>query len=271
MAKAGLGSRRHNEALIRAGRVRLNGRIARLGDKADPQKDRIEVDSQLLKTQSHAYVYVAVNKPKGVISSLQDELGEGRRTVRDLVGLPGHLYPVGRLDKQSSGLMLLTNDGELAHRLTHPSFGHEKTYDVVVEGKVSQESLERWRRGLWLDGRKTAPAKVHVVRKETHFTHLEIVMHEGRKRQIRRVANMLGHSVSRLVRVKIGPISLGKLKPGEWRYLSQEEIASLRSAVKQTASSPSNRRQRPHKKSTAGKHRQSKKRNSTWKRQRNPK
>jgi pseudouridine synthase len=231
MAQANLGSRRECEKLIAAGQVKVNGRVASLGDKATPGQDRIEVRGRQLQLSQSEQIYVALNKPKGVISSLSDELQKGRKTVRDLVPLPGHLYPVGRLDKQSTGLMLMTNDGDLAHKLTHPRYGHEKTYRVTLDGKISPEALERWRRGLWLDNQKTMPAKVEIVRQEKAFTLLEIVMREGRKRQIRRVANLLGYPVQLLVRERIGPIQLGDLKPGDWRHLTEKEMRLLKANV----------------------------------------
>ncbi len=244
MAQAGLGSRRENEKVIAAGRVRVNGRTAKLGDKANPETDRIEVNGRLLKVRSSKdkLIYIALNKPKGVISSLEDELGKGRRTVRDLIPLPGHLYPVGRLDKQSAGLMLMTNDGDLAHKLTHPRYGHEKMYRVAVEGKISAEILNEWRRGVRLDNRKTAPAKIKVINQGANYTLLEIVMREGRKRQIRRIANMLGHPVTLLVREKIGPITLSNLKTGEWRHLSRGEVSALKKAVETGAKRPRRKR-----------------------------
>lgn len=243
MAQAGIGSRRQNEKLIEAGRVRVNGRVATLGDKADPEKDRIEVDGQRLKLPQQKQLYIALHKPKGVISSLEDELDEGRPTVRDLIDVPGHLYPVGRLDKQSTGLMLMTNDGRLAHHLTHPRYRHEKTYEVVVEGRIPPEALEQWRRGVMLDERLTAPAKVRMIQQQKSFTQLEVVMREGRKRQIRRIASMLGHPVTRLKRVKIGPLELGDLKPGQWRHLRPEEVASLQAAVRKNLPPSRSRRQ----------------------------
>jgi len=231
MAQAGLGSRRECEKLIANGRVSVNGRRATLGDKADPTTDTIVVNGRRIRPLQTEKVYVALHKPKGVISSLDDELEEGRTTVRDLVPLPGHLYPVGRLDKQSTGLILMTNDGSLAHKLTHPRYGHEKTYKVVVEGRISQEALMKWQDGVYLDGRKTIPAKINVIQQDVSFTHLEIVMREGRKRQIRRVASMLGFPVKQLVREKIGPLTLGSLKPGDWRHLTDKEVAALKEAV----------------------------------------
>lgn len=231
MAQAGLGSRRECEKLIANGRVSVNGRRATLGDKADPTTDTIVVNGRTIKPLQTEAIYVALHKPKGVLSSLEDEMEEGRTTVRDLVPLPGHLYPVGRLDKQSTGLILMTNDGDLAHKLTHPRYGHEKTYKVIVEGRISQEALEKWRAGIYLDGRKTIPAQITVIQQDVSFTRLEIVMREGRKRQIRRVANMLGFPVTQLVREKIGPLTLGNLKLGDWRHLTEKEVAALKAAV----------------------------------------
>jgi pseudouridine synthase len=231
MAQAGIGSRRDCEKLITEGRVRVNGRVATLGDKADPSADTVEVNGRALKLKHIEFVYVALNKPKGIISSLEDELERGRKTVRDLIPLPGHLYPVGRLDKQSEGLMLMTNDGDMAHKLTHPRYEHKKTYHATLDGRIKSESLEAWRRGVLLEDGRTYPVEINILRQEATFTHLEITMHEGRKRQIRRIASMFGHPVTKLVRVKIGPIELGNLKPGEWRYLKSHEITELRQAT----------------------------------------
>lgn len=228
MARANLGSRRENEKTIAAGHVKVNGKVAKLGDKADENKDKIEVNGRSLTISKQQPVYIALYKPKGIISSLEDELGAGRRTVRDLVDVPGHLYPVGRLDKQSMGLMLMTNDGDLAHKLTHPRYGHSKTYRVTIEGEISHDALTQWRRGIWYDGKKTIPADVEILEKGKDFTLLEIVMREGRKRQIRRVAAQLGYAVIQLVRMKIGPIELGNLRPGQWRHLQGWEINQLR-------------------------------------------
>jgi len=229
MARAGFGSRRACEELIRQGRVAVNGQIAQLGQKADPDRDRITVDGRLVQ-ENRVRTYVALHKPRGVLSDEGD--GSGRLpTVRDLVSLPGHLYPVGRLDLRSEGLILLTNDGDLAYRLTHPRFGHEKEYRALVEGEPDEATLARWRRGVFLDGRRTAPAEVTVVGRESGGAWLRVVLREGRKRQIRRVAAMLGHPVRRLIRVRIGPLRLGGLKPGQWRKLTDAEVKAIRSAV----------------------------------------
>jgi len=183
---------------------------------------------------------------KPIISSLEDELNQGRRTVRDLIDVPGHLYPVGRLDKQSTGLMLLTNDGSLAHRLTHPRYEHEKMYHVTLQGRIAPELLEKWRRGVKLDGRRTAPAKIRIINQDVSFTQLEIVMREGRKRQIRRIASLLGHPVQSLVRQGIGSLTLGNLKSGDWRHLDPSEVAELRATVGSN-SARSGRRRPPRK------------------------
>ncbi len=230
MARAGLGSRRENERVISAGRVRVNGRVARLGDKANPLSDLVEVDGRpLALTPGH--IYVKLYKPRGVISSLEDELGQGRPVVRDLVPIRGHIYPVGRLDRQSEGLMLLTNDGQLAHRLTHPRFEHNKVYEAVLEGHIPHKDVEQWRKGVMLDEKITAPATIEVIHQSADESQLRITMREGRKRQIRRIAAAFGHPVQRLLRIKIGPLTLGDLQPGEWRLLTEEEIMRLQQSV----------------------------------------
>jgi pseudouridine synthase len=229
LARAGFGSRRACEELIRQGRVAVDGRVAELGQKADPDLAQITLDGkpvQVGKTRT----YVALHKPRGVLSDEGD--GTGRlSTVLDLVPLPGHLFPVGRLDLRSEGLMLLTDDGELTYRLTHPSFGHEKEYRALVEGQPDETTLKKWRQGVFLDGRRTAPADVAALQRERDKTWLKIVLREGRKRQIRRVAAMLGYPVHRLIRVRIGPLHLGDLKPGQWRRLTDGEVHALRSSA----------------------------------------
>lgn len=245
MARAGFGSRRENEQIIAGDRVTVNGRVAKLGDKADPQVDRIEVDGKPLKLDEQA-TYILLNKPRGVISSLEDELQQARTTVRDLIPKSGHLYPVGRLDKPSEGLILMTNDGQIAHRLTHPRYEHEKVYEVILEGAVSNAVLNQWRRGVMLDGRITAPAPIKVLEQSKGHTRLRIVLREGRKRQIRRIAAGFDHPVRRLVRVKIGPLELGDLQPGQWRSLTPQEVNKLRSAVKERPRRRRSRQNRKH-------------------------
>jgi 23S rRNA pseudouridine2605 synthase len=223
LARAGFGSRRACEELIRQGRVTVNGQVAQLGQKADPDRDHIAVDGRQLHLH-YRRTYIAFHKPRGVLS---DEGSGHRPTVGDLVPLPGRLFPVGRLDLRSEGLILLTNDGELANLLTHPRYEHTKEYHVYIEGYPDDETLRRWRQGTFLDGRRTAPAEVSVLRREGDGTWLRVVLREGRKRQIRRVAAMLGHPVHRLIRVRIGPVHLGTLKPGEWRHLTKRELRRL--------------------------------------------
>lgn len=229
MAKAGFGSRRANEKIIRQGRVRVNGRVARLGEKADPRADDITVDGEPIAFEEP--IYVMLNKPKGVLSSTEDE--EERTTVRDLVGVEGHIYPVGRLDKPSEGLILLTNDGKLAHRLTHPRYQHEKVYDVIVEGPIPDEALRQWRGGLRLGDKMTAPAGIEVVERGQDHTRLRVTLREGRKRQIRRIAAMFGHPVRRLFREAIGPLHIGDLPAGQWRHLTEAEVQTLKRSVRE--------------------------------------
>ena len=179
--------------------------MVELGAKADPIRDVIKVDGKRVHFESKR-IYLALNKPIGVVTTNADEFG--RKTVRDLIPIEGHLYPVGRLDADSEGLVLLTNDGDLANALTHPRYEHEKEYRVLVEGEPSASTLKAWRHGVLLEGQMTAPAKVEVTGGDRGLTWVRVTMHEGRKRQIREVAGMLGHPVKYLQRVRIGPIRL---------------------------------------------------------------
>jgi 23S rRNA pseudouridine2605 synthase len=225
LARAGFGSRRSCEELISAGRVTVNGKVAVLGDKADPLTDQLAVDLVPLPA-AEKLVYVALHKPRHVLSAVSTP--DGRRTVRDLVDLPERIYPVGRLDFESEGLVLLTNDGELANRLSHPRYGHEKEYHVLVARRPDAEQLETWRRGVVLeDGYKTAPARVTILETASKGVWLEVVLKEGRKRQIREVGNRIGLPVLRIIRTRIGSLKLGKLKLGEWRHLTRSEVESL--------------------------------------------
>jgi 23S rRNA pseudouridine2605 synthase len=226
LAQAGLGSRRACEQLIAAGRVTINGQVAKLGEKADPEKDRIVVDGRQIKFVQDL-IYIAIYKPRGVLSTVAAP--DPRPTVRDLVELQGHFYPVGRLDVDSEGLILLTNDGELANRLTHPRFGHEKEYRVLVARRPDEAQLATWRRGVVLeDGYRTAPAQVEVESLAGKGTWLRVILREGRKRQIREIGMQLGLPVVRIIRVRIGTLLLGKLKPREWRHLTAQEVADLK-------------------------------------------
>lgn len=225
LARAGLGSRRACEELIRAGRVTVNGQVARLGQKADPRQDHITLDGKPIRVQE-GHTYIALYKPVGVVSTARDP--QGRETVLDLVRSPVRLYPVGRLDYMSEGLVLLTDDGDLAQQLMHPRYEHPKEYMVRLVGCVGDEAIARWREGVLLEDGATAPADVALVRRDRGSTWLRVVLREGRKREIRRVAELLGHSVEQLIRVRIGPVHLGNLQPREWRHLTELELTELR-------------------------------------------
>lgn len=224
IARAGLASRRAAEELIEMGRVTVNGQKARLGMSADPHRDDILVDGERLKLPE-SFDYFMLNKPKGVISD--EDVSGNHQSARDLIPVEGHLYPVGRLDLGSEGLMLFTNDGALAHRLTHPRYDHPKTYQVLLDGNVQEETLDRWRHGIVIEGKRTRPAHVDKIRKSRSGTLLEVTLREGRKRQIRKVASTLGHTVISLTRTKLGPLELGDLPVGAWRRLTIEEVAAL--------------------------------------------
>jgi 23S rRNA pseudouridine2605 synthase len=226
LSQAGIASRRAAEDLIRAGRVTVNGNVAKLGDKADLTRDTVRVDGEPLKAPE--FVYFLLYKPYGVVSTNKRQPQEKRRVVRDLIPHKGHLFTVGRLDADSEGLILLTNDGDLADKLMHPRYGHRKTYEVLVVGTPDAKTLNAWRRGVELDDGRTAPAKVRVIEQRAHDTRLEIVMREGRKRQIRRVASLLGHPVKQLIRTRIEFLEIGHLRPGQWRTLSPKEVRLLK-------------------------------------------
>ena len=235
LAQAGLGSRRTAEALIADGRVRVNGEVATLGTRADPEADTIEVDGAIVGVRQ-GLVHYLLNKPAGVVTTASDP--QGRPTVVDLVPPEPRVYPVGRLDADSEGLLVLTNDGDLAHRLTHPSFGVDKEYLAEVAGTPSRGTLRRLREGVELDDGPTAPAKVSLVGDHT----LRITIHEGRNRQVRRMGEAVGHPVRRLVRVRVGPLSDRRLAPGDWRPLTQAEVRALERAA---AAPPTSGAERP--------------------------
>ncbi len=226
MSAAGHCSRRQAEELLRQGRVEVNGRIAGLGDQADPQIDRIYVDGSPLATVIAERVLL-LNKPPGVISSCHDP--QGRETVLDLIpaDLRRGLHPVGRLDADSRGALLLSNQGELTLKLTHPRYAHSKTYRVTVRGTPDQCKLQRWRQGIELDGSRTLPASVKLLHSQREHSTLEVILREGRNRQIRRIASLLGHSVMDLQRTAIDGLALGSTAEGCWRELSNQEWRSL--------------------------------------------
>ncbi len=226
MAGAGIGSRRKCEDIIRQGRVRVNGAVAKIGAKADPAVDQILVDGERI-AEAAAPLYIALNKPQGLLSSTQAEAGDERGTIRDLVEAPGHLFTIGRLDVDSEGLMILTNDGALANRVSHPRYEHTKTYKVTVKGKLGQKARDSWEAGVWLDDSRTAACSVTVLQSLKRSTVLRVVMVEGRKRQIRRVGMALGYPVVRLVRTHIGQLGLGTLRKGAWYQLDEDEVQAM--------------------------------------------
>ncbi len=228
LAQAGYGSRRACETIIEAGRVRVNGYIAVLGQKADPFKDKISVDGKPIAA-AEQLIYIALYKPRNVLSTVEAEVGDQRQTVRDLIQIEGHLYPVGRLDFDSEGLVLMTNDGDLTNRLTHPRYGHEKEYRVLLARRPDEEQLGTWRRGVVLeDGYKTQPADVRFESTSGKGAWIRVTMGEGRKRQIREIGMLLGLPVVRILRVRIGTLRLGNLKPRQWRHLTSEEVQALK-------------------------------------------
>lgn len=245
MAQADIGSRRHCESIISQGRVQVNGETVALGAKADPTVDLIQVDGVRISSAFEP-LYIVVNKPKGVLSSNKSQ-DDDRPTIRELVDVPGHLFTIGRLDADSEGLLILTNDGALANRVSHPRYEHTKTYKVTVHGKVARETIETWERGIWLDGSRTAACSVRALQSIKRSTVLRIVMLEGRKRQIRRVAAQLGHPVIRLVRTHIGQLGLGTLRKGAWYQLDADEVQALQSPARELNDIRRARRQRKRK------------------------
>ena len=238
LARVGVASRRASEELIESGRVTVNGQVAHLGQRVDPAADAIAVDGVAVSA-APGLVYYLLNKPRGVVTTAADP--EGRRTVVDLVPPDPRVYPVGRLDADSEGLIVLTNDGGLAHRMAHPSYGLDKEYLVEVEGAPSPAALRRLREGVDLEDGRTAPARVSQVAPGA----LRIVIHEGRNRQVRRMCDAVGHPVRRLVRSRIGPVADRSLPPGRWRPLTTAEVRALEQAVATPRPRPGRPRRAP--------------------------
>jgi len=231
IAHAGVSSRREAEAMIREGRVTLNGRVVtELGTRADPDRDHIKVDGKLI-TKAEPHRYILLYKPKEVMTTVEDP--QGRRTVIDLVrGIRERIYPVGRLDFHSEGLVLLTNDGELAFKVSHPTHGSVKTYSVKVRGVPEERLVDKLRRGITIDGKRTLPCDIERMRTtgksdDEGNSWFEVKLREGRTQQIRKMFQAVGHPVSKLRRVAIGPISDPKLTPGVWRELTKHEVKML--------------------------------------------
>jgi 23S rRNA pseudouridine2605 synthase len=223
LARAGVASRRRADELIRDGRVRVNGRRGELNTVVGA-RDVVEVDGNRVERQP--LVYVLLNKPRGVVTTASDP--QGRPTVVDLVDHEVRVVPVGRLDADTSGAILLTNDGQLAHRLAHPRYGVPKVYDVDIDGSPSPEELDALRKGVELEDGKTAPAGVRIIRRGSRVSRLEITLHEGRNRQVRRMCEAVGHRVQSLHRRRYAGLRLVDLGPGQWRELTADEVASLR-------------------------------------------
>ncbi|MCI6361735.1 MAG: rRNA pseudouridine synthase [Eubacterium coprostanoligenes] len=227
MAEQGVASRRKSEDLIRAGKVKVNGHVAEIGMKINPRKDLVTVGKQkLTNVKNRKMVYVMLNKPRGYVTTVSDELG--RKTVMDLLPDFGcRIYPVGRLDKDSEGLLLLTNDGSFTNCMTHPSHEYAKVYRVTVRPAVNDDILFNLRNGIEIDGRKTAPCEVTVLTEEENRVVLEFILHEGRNRQIRKMCESQGLEVARLKRISIGPVKLGMLKQGDYRELTEQDVKKL--------------------------------------------
>lgn len=232
LARIGIGSRRVCEEMIADGRVSVNGVIADLGRRVDVESDRVELDGVPIGVRP-GLVHYLLNKPTGVITTADDP--QGRPTVLDLVPEDPRVFPVGRLDMDTEGLLLLTNDGDLTHRLTHPSFGVEKEYIAQVDGTPTRAALRRLREGIELDDGLTAPADAALLAPGV----IRLTIHEGRNRQVRRMCEAIGHPVTRLVRSRIGPLADRRLKPGTWRVLSGDELRALEKAVAAGGGTPS--------------------------------
>lgn len=231
LSEAGVCSRRHGENLIRTGKVRVNGAVVTtLGTKIDPEKDRVQVDGRPVQVDSQK-IYVALHKPRGYVTSCDHP---GQQVVIDLIDIKERIYPVGRLDKDSTGLLLLTNDGRLHHRLSHPSFDHEKEYEVTVERPIDDSALLRLAEGMPVLGSMTRPARVRRL----SGRHFRIVLLEGRNRQIRRMVKQLGYQVKQLKRIRIAHIHLGGLPEGAWRHLTRAETKQLMAHVVEKERSP---------------------------------
>jgi 23S rRNA pseudouridine2605 synthase len=228
LAHVGVGSRRAVEEMIAAGRIRINGKVARLGQRVDITKDKVDVDGSTVPLRTELAYYL-LNKPAGVVATASDP--EGRATVLDLLDVEQRVWPVGRLDMDSEGALIITNDGDLTNGLTHPRYEVSKVYVAEVEGHVGHRALGRLARGVDLEDGRTKPAEASIVERRAGATLVRLTITEGRNRQVRRMAEAVGHPVKRLVRVAIGPLQVGRLKPGTYRKLAPAEVRSLYRAI----------------------------------------
>ena len=225
LADCGVASRRKAEEMIQAGLVTVNGETAHIGDKVDPRRDRVAVKGRPVQPRIKN-VYIMLHKPRGYITTMSDEMG--RRCVAELVKeIPGRIYPVGRLDRDSEGLLLMTNDGAFANKMVHPSMHVPKVYRVTIRPGITEDQLTQMSVGMEIDGEKTLPASVRVLEQQQGRVVLEIVLQQGRNRQIRKMCEQLGLEVARLKRIAMGPVKLGMLQPGQYRELTKEEIKGL--------------------------------------------
>ena len=230
LADCGVASRRKAEEMISAGEIKVNGVTAKIGDKVDPKKDKVTVKGKPLETNVKE-IYLMLHKPRGFITTMSDEMD--RKCVAELIKeIPERVYPVGRLDRDSEGLLLMTNDGEFANAMTHPSLHIPKTYRVTIRPSISEDQLTQLAVGMVIDDRKTAPARVNVISQEAGRVVLEVVLYEGRNRQIRKMCEQLGLEVARLKRIAVGQLKLGMLQQGKWRMLTSEEVKKLTAGAK---------------------------------------
>lgn len=226
LSRAGLGSRRECERLIEAGRVKINNRVAVLGEKADSSIDRIMVDNKPVNLPETDSIYIAFNKPKFVLSEMKKK--DDRKVITDFIPGEDYIFIVGRLDYDSEGLILLTNNGEVANRLTHPRYEHEKEYLVLMTRKPDEKQMAIWKRGIVLEnGHRTLPSEITIHLETKNGCWVKTILKEGKKRQIREMGKTIGLPIKRIIRKRIGPVELGDLKPGKWRMLNNREISLL--------------------------------------------
>lgn len=227
MSECGVASRRKSEALIESGAVKVNGKVAKIGDKVNPKTDKVYVhNKRIVIKKKGGKRYIMLNKPRGYVTTMSDEMN--RKCVADLVkSIPERVYPVGRLDKDSEGMLLLTNDGDFANMVMHPKREINKVYHVTVKPEMTDEQAKTISNGIVIDGRKTAPCEVRIMNKQEGRANIEMVLHEGRNREIRKMCESQGLSVIRLKRIAIGSVKMGKLKQGAWRDLTFDEVRKL--------------------------------------------